>query len=40
LGPHHELIEAGGAYAALWRSWHGDRPTTAPEASAAAAGVR
>ena len=30
LGPHHELIEAGGAYAALWRSWHGDRPTTAP----------
>jgi len=25
LGPHHELIEAGGAYAALWRSWHGDR---------------
>jgi len=23
LGSHHELIEAGGAYAALWRSWHG-----------------
>jgi ABC-type multidrug transport system fused ATPase/permease subunit len=26
LGAHHELIRAGGAYAALWRSWHGDRP--------------
>jgi ABC-type multidrug transport system fused ATPase/permease subunit len=26
LGSHHELIEAGGAYAALWRSWHGDLP--------------
>ncbi|GAA1735609.1 ABC transporter ATP-binding protein [Luedemannella helvata] len=23
LGPHHELVEAGGAYASLWRSWHG-----------------
>ena len=23
LGSHHELIEAGGSYAALWRSWHG-----------------
>ncbi|QRN81318.1 MAG: ABC transporter ATP-binding protein [Nocardiopsis sp. BM-2018] len=23
LGPHEELISAGGAYAALWRSWHG-----------------
>src|SRR5205814_10557758 len=23
LGSHHELIGAGGAYAALWRSWHG-----------------
>jgi ABC-type multidrug transport system fused ATPase/permease subunit len=23
LGSHHELVEAGGAYAALWRSWHG-----------------
>jgi ABC-type multidrug transport system fused ATPase/permease subunit len=22
-GPHRELITAGGAYAALWRSWHG-----------------
>ncbi|GLZ80994.1 multidrug ABC transporter ATP-binding protein [Actinorhabdospora filicis] len=23
LGSHHELAEAGGTYAALWRSWHG-----------------
>jgi ABC-type multidrug transport system fused ATPase/permease subunit len=23
LGSHHELTEADGAYAALWRSWHG-----------------
>jgi ABC-type multidrug transport system fused ATPase/permease subunit len=23
LGSHHELIEADGSYAALWRSWHG-----------------
>jgi ABC-type multidrug transport system fused ATPase/permease subunit len=27
LGSHRELIEADGAYAALWRSWHG---STAP----------
>jgi ABC-type multidrug transport system fused ATPase/permease subunit len=26
LGSHDELVAAGGAYAALWRSWHGDRP--------------
>ena len=25
LGSHHELVAAGGAYAALWRSWHGER---------------
>jgi len=24
LGSHDELIAAGGAYAALWRSWHGE----------------
>jgi len=24
LGPHEELVAAGGAYAALWNSWHGD----------------
>jgi ABC-type multidrug transport system fused ATPase/permease subunit len=23
LGTHHELVEADGAYAALWDSWHG-----------------
>lgn len=23
LGTHHELVAADGAYAALWRSWHG-----------------
>jgi ABC-type multidrug transport system fused ATPase/permease subunit len=23
LGSHHQLVEADGAYAALWRSWHG-----------------
>ncbi|WP_329459014.1 ABC transporter ATP-binding protein [Streptomyces sp. NBC_01497] len=23
LGPHEDLVAAGGAYAALWRSWHG-----------------
>jgi ABC-type multidrug transport system fused ATPase/permease subunit len=25
LGSHHELVAADGAYAALWRSWHGER---------------
>jgi ABC-type multidrug transport system fused ATPase/permease subunit len=29
LGSHHELVEAGGAYASLWRSWHGT-PTRVP----------
>ncbi|MEU7412358.1 ABC transporter ATP-binding protein [Streptomyces sp. NPDC042638] len=24
LGSHHELLAAGGAYAALWRAWHGE----------------
>ena len=28
LGPHEELVAAGGAYAALWHSWHGERPGT------------
>ncbi|MGK5673168.1 ABC transporter ATP-binding protein [Micromonospora sp. URMC 106] len=25
IGPHDELVAAGGSYAALWRSWHGTR---------------
>ncbi|WEO95208.1 ABC transporter ATP-binding protein [Streptomyces sp. FXJ1.172] len=29
LGTHEDLVTAGGAYAALWRTWHGD---TAQEA--------
>jgi ATP-binding cassette subfamily C protein len=24
VGSHDDLVEAGGAYAALWRTWHGD----------------
>ncbi|MEV4112961.1 ABC transporter ATP-binding protein [Nonomuraea sp. NPDC049695] len=24
LGTHHDLVAAGGTYAALWHSWHGD----------------
>ena len=26
LGPHDSLVAADGAYAALWHSWHGERP--------------
>jgi ATP-binding cassette subfamily C protein len=26
LGTHDDLVAAGGAYAALWRSWHGEPP--------------
>ncbi|ALO96245.1 ABC transporter ATP-binding protein [Streptomyces olivaceoviridis] len=26
LGTHEELVAAGGAYAALWRTWHGRAP--------------
>ncbi|GAB3331035.1 hypothetical protein GCM10027452_04320 [Micromonospora halotolerans] len=26
LGTHGELVAADGAYAALWRSWHGPDP--------------
>lgn len=32
LGTHHDLVAADGAYAALWRSWHGTAGT-APDAS-------
>ncbi|MGW1616139.1 ABC transporter ATP-binding protein [Streptomyces sp. NPDC002285] len=28
LGTHDELVGADGAYAALWRSWHGERPAS------------
>ncbi|MDO0911634.1 ABC transporter ATP-binding protein [Streptomyces sp. DT2A-34] len=28
LGTHDDLVAAGGAYAALWRSWHGERPAS------------
>jgi ABC-type multidrug transport system fused ATPase/permease subunit len=31
LGPHDDLVAANGPYAALWRSWHGER---APDAGA------
>ncbi|MFJ8509603.1 ABC transporter ATP-binding protein [Streptomyces avermitilis] len=27
LGTHEDLVAAGGAYAALWHSWHGDEPS-------------
>ncbi|WP_328420382.1 ABC transporter ATP-binding protein/permease [Micromonospora sp. NBC_00389] len=33
LGPHEELVAAGGSYAALWRSWH--QPGTDPAAGPA-----
>jgi ATP-binding cassette subfamily C protein len=25
VGSHDELVAAGGAYAALWRTWHGSQ---------------
>ncbi|MGN9762823.1 ABC transporter ATP-binding protein [Streptomyces sp. SD31] len=28
LGTHDDLVAADGAYAALWRSWHGERPAS------------
>jgi ABC-type multidrug transport system fused ATPase/permease subunit len=33
LGSHHELVAAGGAYAALWESWHGRQAVTPPATS-------
>ncbi|TDC37488.1 ABC transporter ATP-binding protein [Micromonospora sp. KC213] len=29
IGSHHDLLRAGGAYAALWRSWHAEPRDTA-----------
>jgi len=29
LGTHEQLVEADGAYAALWGTWHGERPRPA-----------
>jgi ATP-binding cassette subfamily C protein len=29
LGTHDELVAGGGAYASLWRSWHGHHERTA-----------
>jgi ABC-type multidrug transport system fused ATPase/permease subunit len=29
LGSHDELVSAGGSYAALWRSWHGETASVA-----------
>jgi ABC-type multidrug transport system fused ATPase/permease subunit len=34
LGSHHELVRAGGSYASLWRSWHGDGATSDSQPSA------
>ncbi|ELP69412.1 ABC transporter ATP-binding protein [Streptomyces turgidiscabies] len=31
LGTHEGLVTAGGAYAALWRSWHGEQQPTSTE---------
>jgi ABC-type multidrug transport system fused ATPase/permease subunit len=28
IGTHHELVDADGPYAALWRSWRDERPAT------------
>ncbi|HEV2640929.1 MAG TPA: ABC transporter ATP-binding protein [Actinocrinis sp.] len=30
LGSHHDLIEADGAYARLWDSWHGEAASVSP----------
>ncbi len=36
MGSHRELVQAGGAYAALWQSWHGKpRPSGSDAAPAA-----
>ncbi|MFC3575485.1 ABC transporter ATP-binding protein [Streptomyces yaanensis] len=33
LGTHDELVAADGAYAALWRTWHGERGSEPPRTS-------
>ncbi|MEU6101519.1 ABC transporter ATP-binding protein [Streptomyces flaveolus] len=38
LGTHDELVAAGGAYAALWGSWHGEARQAPSAGGAAAAG--
>ncbi|WP_405773115.1 ABC transporter ATP-binding protein [Streptomyces sp. NBC_01538] len=35
LGTHEGLVAAGGAYAALWRSWHGDQQVTSQQVTSA-----
>ncbi|GAA1601392.1 ABC transporter ATP-binding protein [Actinoplanes couchii] len=35
IGPHDELVAAGGVYAALWRSWQGETEEGAPGAGRA-----
>jgi ABC-type transport system involved in Fe-S cluster assembly fused permease/ATPase subunit len=30
IGSHHELLEADGSYAALWRSWRDEREPAQP----------
>jgi ABC-type multidrug transport system fused ATPase/permease subunit len=37
LGSHDELVAAGGAYASLWRSWHGSGASTAASDTVGAA---
>jgi ABC-type multidrug transport system fused ATPase/permease subunit len=37
LGSHDDLVAAGGPYAALWASWHGEPPVTAAPAPPRAA---
>jgi ABC-type multidrug transport system fused ATPase/permease subunit len=39
-GSHRELIQAGGAYAALWESWHGQARSPQPGGAAAVPGPR
>ncbi|MBW8481467.1 ABC transporter ATP-binding protein [Actinomadura parmotrematis] len=38
LGTHDELLAAGGSYAALWSSWHGNGAARAPAGGPGAAG--